>query len=64
MVGNAIYRKFQKRIKEFNNQSILFAPTREEVDFSIFSQVENWFKLNRPNIVIIAAAKVGGIYAN
>ena len=64
MVGNAIYRKFQKRIKEFNNQSILFAPTREEVDFSIFSQVENWFKQNRPNIVIIAAAKVGGIYAN
>ena len=40
MVGNAIYRKFQKRIKEFNNQSILFAPTREEVDFSIFLKLK------------------------
>jgi len=64
MVGSAIYRKFQKKIKEFNNQSVLFAPSREELDFSIYSQVENWFKHNRPNIVIIAAAKVGGIYAN
>ena len=64
MVGNAIYKKFKERIKEFNNQNLLFAPTREELDFSIYSQVENWFKHNRPNIVIIAAAKVGGIYAN
>ena len=26
--------------------------------------VENWFKDNKPEIVIIAAAKVGGIHAN
>ena len=26
--------------------------------------VESWFKLNKPNVVIIAAAKVGGILAN
>ena len=26
--------------------------------------VNNWFKLNKPNVVIIAAAKVGGIWAN
>ena len=64
MVGNAIYNKFQGKIKEFNKQNVLFAPTREELDFSMYSQVENWFKLNKPNIVIIAAAKVGGIYAN
>ena len=64
MVGNSIYRKFQERIKEFNNESVLFAPKREELDFSIYSQVENWFKKNKPNIVIIAAARVGGIYAN
>jgi len=64
MVGNAIYNKFQEKIKEFNKQNVLFTPTREELDFSIYSQVENWFKRNKPNIVIIAAAKVGGIYAN
>ena len=43
MVGNAIYKKFKERIKEFNNQNLLFVPTREELDFSLYSQVENWF---------------------
>ena len=29
-----------------------------------FNDVENCFKSNQPDIVILAAAKVGGIYAN
>ena len=28
------------------------------------NQVEKWFKDNAPEVVILAAAKVGGIYAN
>ena len=27
-------------------------------------QVKEWFNQNKPEIVILAAAKVGGIYAN
>ena len=39
-------------------------PTRKELNLLDYSAVKNWFKLNKPNIVVIAAAKVGGIYAN
>ena len=26
--------------------------------------IKKWFKINKPSVVIIAAAKVGGIFAN
>ena len=42
----------------------IFAPTRNELDFSNYKAVESWFKLNKPTVVILAAAKVGGIFAN
>ncbi len=42
----------------------IYTPNRREVDFSDFNQVIDWFKNNDPTIVIIAAAKVGGIIAN
>ena len=29
-----------------------------------FLKLNDWFKKNQPNVVIIAAAKVGGIFAN
>ena len=65
MVGSAIYRVFfNKKNKEKFDQNIFFTPTRKELDLTNFSEVEKWFKNNKPNIVIIAAAKVGGIYAN
>jgi len=59
MVGNAIKQSLLK--KGYKN---LLCPKREELNLLDFSKVENWFKKNRPNIVILAAAKVGGIYAN
>jgi GDP-L-fucose synthase len=37
---------------------------RSELDLTRQNNVESWFNLNRPDVVIIAAAKVGGIYAN
>ena len=59
MVGSAIK-------KELNNRGYnkLLIPTREELNLLFANSVEEWFKKNKPNIVIIAAAKVGGIYAN
>ena len=59
MVGNAICRILKK-----NNYLNLLTPSRRELDFFDFIEVKNWFLKNKPSIVIIAAAKVGGILAN
>ena len=59
MVGNAIKQALIK--KGYLN---LLCPSREELNLLDFNKVENWFKNNNPDIVILAAAKVGGIYAN
>ena len=59
MVGNAIKQSLIR--KGYLN---LLCPSREELNLLDFNKVENWFKNNSPDIVILAAAKVGGIYAN
>lgn len=59
MVGSAIIRKLNKN----GYKKILF-PTHEELDFLDINSVEKWFDINKPTLVIIAAAKVGGILAN
>mgnify|MGYP000150238122 CR=1 FL=1 len=42
----------------------IITKNRKEVDLTNQLQVENFFKKNRLDVAIIAAAKVGGIYAN
>ena len=42
----------------------ILIPSSKELDLSNYKIVDEWFSNNRPNIVILAAAKVGGIYAN
>ncbi len=59
MVGSAIHRELQKK----NYKKILFRSSRE-LDLIKQSEVEKFFEKEKPNIVIIAAAKVGGILAN
>ena len=65
MVGSAIIRCILKKEnkEKFNNPQIL-SPRRNELDLTDFSAVKSWFQENKPNIVIIAAARVGGIFAN
>ncbi len=63
MVGSSIKRALYKRGYD-KNKNLLLTPSREELNLLNYSEVENWFKKNNPEIVIIAAAKVGGIYAN
>ena len=65
MVGSAIKRLLIK-INQNKNPSnhILLTPSREELDLYDTYSVRNWFLKNKPSIVILAAAKVGGIYAN
>lgn len=65
MAGSAICRSLLK--KGYGNtikSGELLLPTRNELNLLNFSDVIQWFDTNRPEIVIIAAAKVGGIYAN
>ena len=59
MVGSAITQYLKK--KSYNN---LLLPTRKDLNLLSSKSVENWFSKNKPEIVILAAAKVGGIEAN
>ena len=59
MVGNSIVRELIK--KGYNN---LYLPTRKDLDLLDYESVSKWFKKEEPNVVILAAAKVGGIEAN
>ncbi len=59
MAGSAICRKLKER-----GYVNLQAPSRSELDFLNLKETIEWFDQKNPTIVIIAAAKVGGILAN
>ena len=65
MAGSAIYRALlahgygQKR-----NGGKILNPSREQLNLLNYEALKIWFRENKPTIVIIAAAKVGGILAN
>ena len=59
MAGSAICRALNS--SGYNNQ---LKVTRQELDLTESVAVERWFKDKRPDIVVLAAAKVGGILAN
>ncbi len=47
-----------------NKNGIILKPNRDELDLTDFQAVKEWFEIHKPTVVIIAAAKVGGILAN
>jgi GDP-L-fucose synthase len=59
MVGSAIERKLKE--EGYNN---IVKRTSAELDLRNQQAVNNFFELEKPDYVILAAAKVGGIYAN
>jgi GDP-L-fucose synthase len=59
MVGSAIHRNLTDR--GYNN---IVTKTLSELNLSIQADVDEFFRLEKPSYVIIAAAKVGGIVAN
>jgi len=63
MVGSAIVRQLQARITAGENLEIL-TRTHEQLDLTEQSAVRDFMEYEKPDLVIIAAAKVGGIYAN
>lgn len=64
MVGSAICRALKNTKKNLGSKHNLLIPSRKELDLLDKKSVEKWFKNNKPTIVIVAAAKVGGIVAN
>ncbi len=59
MVGKAIKRSLLK-----NGYKNLIYIEKKYLDLRNFLAVEEWFEMQNPDVVIIAAAKVGGILAN
>jgi len=59
LVGSAILRLLNK-----HGYSNILLKERSELDLTSQSQVEDFFDTEKPEYVILAAAKVGGIYAN
>ena len=65
MVGSSIYRALIKNgYGKKECDGALFTPKRNKLNLLNENEVELWFQINKPTIVIIAAAKVGGILAN
>ena len=59
MVGSSIHRAFKKE-----GYKKILTETKKTLNLLDVSQVEKWFLDNKPNVVVLAAARVGGIYAN
>jgi len=59
MAGRAIKKTFIK-----NGYNLLLTPNRSELNLLDLKAVQKWFTINKPTVVVIAAAKVGGILAN
>ena len=59
MAGSAICRALQRA-----GYSNLLTASRTELDLEDGPAVERWFAEHKPTVVLLAAAKVGGIHAN
>ncbi len=65
MAGRAIYKSLLN--KGYGDKQVggkIFTPSRNELNLLDKNSVKNWFIKHNPDIVIIAAARVGGIFAN
>jgi len=58
MVGSAVVRRLARE------GATAIVVDRRELDLTRQAQVEDWLKATRPDAVVLAAAKVGGIFAN
>jgi GDP-L-fucose synthase len=58
MVGKAMVRRMTRE------PCNILTATRSELDLRDERATQDWFKTNRPDVVILAAARVGGILAN
>jgi GDP-L-fucose synthase len=59
MAGSAICRALQR-----GGYGQILTASRDELDLLDGAAVQRWFAAERPTVVVLAAAKVGGIHAN
>ena len=59
LVGQAFVRKFKSE-----SYSALLLRTHGELDLTNQGEVSKFFSVQKPDFVILVAAKVGGIHAN
>ena len=65
MVGNAVMKKLEKKgYGKIFKKGALLTPNRSALNLLNKNKVKDWFIQNKPTVVIICAAKVGGIYSN
>ncbi len=64
MAGSAICRSLVSKGYGEAGGGALLSAARSELDLLDPVAVANWFAVNKPDVVILAAAKVGGIHAN
>ena len=65
LAGSSIVRSLKKY--GYGNKELggeLLTPSRKDLDLTNLIEVQNWFNKHKPDIVIVAAARVGGIFAN
>ncbi len=58
MVGSALVRRLQRE------NAIVLTATRQELDLTNQASVKSWMQAHQPDLILLAAAKVGGILAN
>ena len=63
MVGSAIVRRLEAR-REQGESLELITRTHAELDLTNQAAVRDFVQVERPDVVILAAARVGGIHAN
>lgn len=59
MVGQALCRRLQ-----YEDGIIILTATRQELDLTNQSAVHAWISQNKPDVIFMCAARVGGIQAN
>ena len=65
MAGSAICRALQRMgYGDESRGGALLTACRHDLDLRHESAVQHWFSEQRPSVVVLAAAKVGGIQAN
>jgi GDP-L-fucose synthase len=60
LVGSNLYKKYKEKYPEAN----VLAPKKSELDLTNWTETLNYFLTNKPDVVFLCAAKVGGIKAN
>ena len=65
MAGSSICRVLkEKGYGDKAKGGALLTPSRQELDLFDAKAVDAWYEKQKPDVVVLAAAKVGGIYAN